>query len=391
MQGKLVDQPLPDFSLSGGPLHRLGCRLRLVREGNTVALGMALGLAAWAVLMALAFLEGYGGRVFSMDVLGIHVRLLLAIPLAFLCGTCVFPRMTEWVREMVRSGIVPESEFPALASAIRQVGRLKDSWQAELLFLLIVIALSRLDARVNLSGRTGNWAAIVNQAAGGLTWSHGWYLGFCLPLIRFILLRWIWRLGLWIYFLWRVGKLDLQLVPTHPDGAGGLGYLEIVQEHFAPLVLAISSIYAASYAELITTGVMAFESLARLIPVILLLVLAGFIGPLALFSVKLWRCRVDGWSDYMAMASRYVKAFDRKWVRDETATGDSQLGTGDLQSLADLGNSLNVVRQMRVIPASQRLVLSLAGCVLVPMLPLLLLKYPIDQLVRNLFQTLTGL
>ncbi len=47
---------------------------------------------------------------------------------------------------------------------------------------------------------------------------------------------------------------------------------------------------------------------------------------------------------------------------------------------------------MRVIPASQRLVLSLAGCVLVPLLPLLpLLKYPIDQLIGNLFQTLTGL
>jgi hypothetical protein len=90
------------------------------------------------------------------------------------------------------------------------------------------------------------------------------------------------------------------------------------------------------------------------------------------------------------MASRYVDAFDRRWVLDETATGESQLGTADLQSLADLGNSMNVVQGMRLIPTSRRLVLGTVGFVLLPMLPLLLLKYPIDQLAAKLLQTLTG-
>ena len=47
---------LKDFSLLGGPLHRLGCRLGLVRGGtNTVALGLALGALLWTVLVALPF------------------------------------------------------------------------------------------------------------------------------------------------------------------------------------------------------------------------------------------------------------------------------------------------------------------------------------------------
>ena len=93
----------------------------------------------------------------------------------------------------------------------------------------------------------------------------------------------------------------------------------------------------------------------------------------------------------MGMAARYVNAFDRKWIRDDKESDESLLGTADLQSLADLTNSLNVVRGMRLIPADRRLIMALGIYVIVPMLPLLLLKFPIDQLAARLFQMLTGL
>lgn len=136
---------------------------------------------------------------------------------------------------------------------------------------------------------------------------------------------------------------------------------------------------------------MAFETLYRLIPMVLLLVAVLFIGPLVMFSRKLWVCRVAGLSEYMAMASRYVHAFDRKWIRDEQASSESQLGTADLQSLADLTNSVNVVRNMRIIPAGQRLMVQLAASAILPLLPLFLLKYPVNELAAQLFQMLTGL
>jgi len=62
------------------------------------------------------------------------------------------------------------------------------------------------------------------------------------------------------------------------------------------------------------------------------------------------------------------------------------LGTSDLQSLADLTNSLNVVTKMRLVPATYRLALILAAAALVPMLPLLLLQYPIAELAGKLFK-----
>jgi hypothetical protein len=382
---------MPQFTLFGGPLQRLGCRLGLVREGtNAVWLGVALGLLAWGVLILLAFLQGLSSKLFSLAVIGIHVRLLVAIPLFFVAETWVAPRMAEFVRYLVRSGLVPETKLPALASAIRRVGRMKDPWLAEVLFLLAVFAVPLVETIAQLPGRTGNWTSILDQAGGRLGWGHGWYLGFCLPLFRFLMVRWIWHLGLWWYFLWRVERLELHLIPIHSDGAAGLGYLEVVHEQFIPLVLAISAVFSASCAEDIISGRMAFESMYSHIPILLLLTAVLFIGPLLVFSRRLWVCRSTGLSEYMGMASRYVNAFDRKWVRDEKASGESQLGTADLQSLADLTNSVSVVRGMRWIPAGRRLVLELAACVILPLMPLLLLKYPFEQLAARSFRMLTG-
>ena len=386
------DENIQEFSLLGGPLQWLGCRLGLVRGGtNTFWLGVALGLLAWGVLVLLTLLLGFGHKVFSFALVGIHVRLLVAIPLFFLCETWVVPLMAEFARGIVSSGLVPDAELPALQSDIRRVGRLKDSWLAEVLFLLAAFALPLIETIVDLPGKSGNWAPLLAQTGGRVGPILAWYMGFCLPLFRFLMFRWLWHLGLWWYFLWRVKKLDLHLIPTHPDSAGGLGYLEVVQEHFTPLAAAISAVFSASFAEGIFSGTMAFETLYRLIPMVLLLNAVLFLGPLFLFSAKLWICRITGWSEYMRMASRYVNNFDRKWIRGENASGESLLGTPDMQSLADLTNSVNVVRNMRIIPAGQRLMVQLAASAILPLLPLAFLKYPVADLAARLFQMLTGL
>ncbi|MEI7900492.1 MAG: hypothetical protein WCK89_09570 [bacterium] len=387
-----VDDPTLAFSLFGGPLYRLGCRLGLVRGGtNTLGLGVALGLITWGVLVALTLVTGGKTRVFSLQTIGAHVRLLVALPLLFLCETWVFPRMAEFVRDIVRSGIVPEAEWPALQSAIRRIGRLKGCWLAEGLFLGVAFVLPLFDTFIGMPGRTGKTGAILSVSDGQVGAVLVWYVSFCLPLFRFLILRWLWHLALWCTFLWRVQKLNLHLIPTHPDQTAGLGYLEVVHEHFAPLAVAVSMVYSASFAEDIAAGAMAFETLSLMVPLVLLAVAALFIGPLFIFSPKLWVCRITGWRSYMDMASRYVAAFERKWIKGENPSDEPLIGTPDMQSLADLNNSVNVVRAMRWIPAGQRLLMIFAVAVIVPLLPLLLLKYPVTELAEKLLQTLSGL
>jgi hypothetical protein len=386
-----MEQPvhMKGLMLLGGPLYRLGRRVGLVRGTNTVPLGMALGLSAWGVLVVLALLEGFGRRIVSLSVIGTHVRLLVAIPLFFVCESWWSPVLTTFLRELVRSEVVPTAAIPSLESDIQRANRWTSSWLVEVLCLSLVM-LSPLIARpLHLPGATAVFDA--DRVNAGMTFAGWWYWVVCLPLFRFLLFRWLWRLAIWGDFLRRLAKLDLHLVPTHPDGAAGLGYLEVVHTHFPPLVAAFSAVLSASFAEGISTGTMAFGEIYPAIALILVLDALLFLGPLLLFASKLWKCRIEGLRDYMVLASSYVSGFDRKWVRGERAPEEVLLGTPDLQSLADLSNSVAVVRKMRMIPASQRLIAVLATAAIVPLLPLLLLKYPVTDLVAKIFGALTGL
>lgn len=380
---------MEEFSLLGGPLHRLGRRVGLIRGGNPVALGLALGAFLWTVLVALAWSEGIAGQVFALEAIGGHVRLLIVIPLFFFCERWWDPRAGEFVREAVRSGLVPESSVPALESEVRRTSRWKDSWLGDAICLLAAVLLSWLAAPW-LQGHGTTAAFDPGRAAEQMTLAGGWYWLVCLPLFRFLILRWLWRLGLWSCFLWRLSRLELALVPTHPDRMGGLSILEVVHTAFAPLAVAISAVQSAAFAEEISAGTMTWAAVYPAFALILTLDAVLFLGPLFLFSPKLIASRVQGLSRYMELAARYVSAFDRKWLRAD-GDGEPLLGTPDLQSLADLSASVGIVRDMRTVPASRRLLLVIAAAALLPMLPLLLLRYPVADLAEMLMRRMAGL
>src|SRR4029453_15224088 len=75
-----------------------------------------------------------------------------------------------------------------------------------------------------------------------------------LPLFQFLAWRWSARLLIWWQLLWRIQRLDLQLLPTHPDLAGGPGPFGGAPGSLAPLNVAATSIMAATFAEEIMHG-----------------------------------------------------------------------------------------------------------------------------------------
>lgn len=378
-----------DFSLLGGPLHQLGCRMGLVRGNtNTIALGLALGVFLWTVLSALSFIEGVGRQVFSLETIGAHARLLVAIPLFFLCESWVDPRMTAFAGSIMRTGIVTPSAMPSLQDQIIRTSRWRDSWLPEAVCLLVAVLISLLGSKLHLVGATATYDQ--SRAATPVTMTGWWYWIVCMTVFRFLLFRWLWQLWLWWRFLWSVAKLELHLVPIHPDGAAGLGSLEGVQTHFLPMVMAISVVMASSFAEELSAGTMAFDAIYPALLLVLVADAALLLGPLCIFTPKLWACRIKGMSDYMGLAARYVGDFEKKWAGKDTS-GEPLLGTPDLQSLADLSNSVGVVRNMRRVPMSPRLLTDLMIAALLPMLPLLLMKYPVAELAQKVIGKLSGL
>jgi hypothetical protein len=112
---------------------------------------------------------------------------------------------------------------------------------------------------------------------------------------------------------------------------------------------------------------------------------------MCVFSRKLWKCRVKGMSDYSAFAERYVNEFERKWVGAGAAPKEPLLGSADIQSLADLSTSVDIVRDMRLVPVSTNLLMYMAVAALLPLLPLVLFKYPLADLLAKFFGRLSGL
>ena len=374
------------FSLVGGPLHQLGRRLGLVRgETNTVRLGVALGFSVWAVVVVLALLGGVTDRLFSLSVIAGHARLLVVIPLFFMCESWVTPRMTAFVRSLSDSGTVRADALPALDAELARIARWKDAWWPEVACLLATIVLGITGGKLASFGES----AVYDPARTALAAQVYFRVG--LILFQFLLFRGLYRLALWGHFLWRLSRLDLRLLPGHPDGAGGLGGLESVHQRFMPLILAISVLVCASMAEDISTGRAAISSVYDWLALLLVVDATLFVGPLLVFTPKLWASRTKGMAAYMSLAGHYVTAFERKWLESGGAPGEPLLGTADIQSLADLGNSINVVRTMRWIPVGPRVLTQMTLAALVPFLPLLLFQYPFAELVQTFVTRFVGL
>ena len=76
-----------------------------------------------------------------------------------------------------------------------------------------------------------------------------------------------------------------------------------------------------------------------------------------------------------------------KWLRPDSGSSDELLGAADIQSLADLGNSYALVRDMRPIRFGLEDVSRLAAATAAPLLPLLLTIFSLEELIIRIFKT----
>lgn len=383
-----VTESFAGFSVFGGPLHALLARLKLARGSNVTPAGFALGIALWSVLVALAALEGQLPRIFSLDVIAGHVRLLIVIPMLFMCASSAAPRMAAFARYLILSGVVRGQAVGELVRHVTTVKRLRDSFVPDVVCLALTLGLAITYTPLPLfSGATDGYDP---ARAAAPTLLGRWYWFVCLPVFRYLILRWLWALLLWVYFLLRLSRLALKLIPTHPDRAGGLGYLGVVHAEFSFLVFGMSCVLAANFAEDVLAGLMTLNMLYSRLCFLLIGNFVLFVGPLFLFSRKLWEALAEGTTRYMELAARYVDEFDCKWIGEGVRHRGELLGTPDLQTLADLGSSVEVVDNMSLIPASRRLLLSLAVAALAPMIPIALMLLPGDDIAAKLIKFLLG-
>jgi hypothetical protein len=389
---ELLSKQSPDFSLVlGGPLYQLWCGTRLAGEALQLLHRrvIALALLAWGPLLLLSMAEGHawGDSVrlpFLHDV-ELHVRLLLAVPLLILAELVVHQRMRPVVGLFVERGLIPKAARPQFDAAIASALRLRNSVAAEVLLIAFVYIVGvgfiwRTQVALDLT----SWYGV--RAAGRLQPSAaGWWLGIVsLPLAQFLLLRWYFRLFIWARFLWQVSRIDLRFMPANPDRSGGLGFLGAVSYAFSPVLLAQGAMLAGMMANRIFyAGAKLPEFKVELIGLVAMMV-SAILGPMLVFAPKLEAAKRAGLREYGTLAQRYAREFDGKWLRGGAPVDEPLIGSADIQSLADLGNSFEVVKGMRWAPFTLQTVLQLAVTTLLPVLPLTLTMISLEELLERL-------
>jgi len=378
------------FSLGpGGPLFRLLCRAHL--SDDTLALVkrrvVVISLVAWLPLLVLSALGGrlFGGRVtlpFLWDA-EVHIRFLFVIPLFLVAELVVHQRMRPIVNQFLERDLVPRAARARFDAAVASAVRARNSVVAEMVLIALVYIVGVMIVwRHYMTLETPTWYGTPSAHGTTLSLAGNWYGFVSLPIYQFLLVRWFFRLFIWSRFLFQVARIDLNLNPLHPDRAGGLGFLSSVLSAFVPLALAIGGVVAAPLADRIVYSGAKLTEFAQPIGVGVAIVVLLFVGPLLVFAPQIARAKRTGLLEYGAGAQRYVVAFDTKWLRGGAPRDEPFLGTGDIQSLADLSNSFEVVRTMRIAPISRQDLVVIAVAVLVPISPLLLTVMPLDQLLK---------
>ena len=379
----------PDFSVVlGGPLFQLLRRTRL--SDDTLALlhrrVIAGVILTWAPLAVLSLLDGtaWWGRVTVPFLLNAEVqgRFLLAMPLLIVAELGVHVRMRQLVRQFFNRQLVTEEDRPRFLAAIDSALRLRNSIPVELALIAIIYAAG-IPMREYLAVDASTWAAGGGSGAVNLSPAGWWHALVSVPVFQFLLLRWYYRVFIWARFLVQVSRIELKLVPTHPDRVGGLGFLTNVVYAFAPLLLAHGVLLAGLIADRIFfDGATLTQFKMEIFGGVAILVLL-VLFPLMAFLGQLSRVKRAGLGEYGGLAQRYVREFDVKWLRSGQP-GEPLLASGDIQSLADLSNSFQVIREMRLVPFSKDTVLQLAIVTLVPVAPLLLTMISFEELMKRL-------
>jgi len=380
-----------DFSLVlGGPLYQLFTRARL----TTDTLGLVrrrlifFSLLTWLPLLVLSLLNGeaLGGAIkvpFLYDV-DVHVRFLLALPLLLVAEFVVHQRIRPVVGQFKERGIIPARSVTAFESLIDSAMRLRNSVVIEVLLLVLAWTAMHYLWSSQMALASATWFAAIEEGRRHYSPAGYWYAYVSIPIFQFLLARWYFRIFIWARFLWQVSRMDLHLVPTHPDRAAGLGFLGGSAAAFVPLLLSQGALLAGLIANYIFyegKTLLDFKpEIVAFVCFFLLLVL----GPLCVFAPRLAQAKRQGLLEYGALANRYVREFDDKWLRGGAPLDEPLVGSGDIQSLNDMAGSFEVVQTMRPFPFSKTAVLQTVISVLAPLLPLTLTMISLEELIKRL-------
>ncbi|MGH7177838.1 MAG: hypothetical protein ACREJC_10690, partial [Tepidisphaeraceae bacterium] len=246
-----IDRNEEDFSLVlGGPLFQLLLRAGLVRPSMDLAHRriITFALVTWLPLVVLTATAGTFARGVAVPFLydvDAHVRFLIALPLLIAAEVIVHRRIREVVAQFQERGLIAPEEQRSFDAIVAQAMRLRNSTLVEVFLLVLAFTGGYWLWRSHATLHVNTWYAVRMEDTAPFTRAGYWYAFVSLPIVRFIIFRWYFRMFIWYVFLFRVSRLRLRLNPLHPDRAGGLGFLSLSVGALTPVLIAQSALLSA--------------------------------------------------------------------------------------------------------------------------------------------------
>jgi hypothetical protein len=383
-----VDAPL----FSGGPPTRFQTLLGLIRPGKPdiryrIASAVALG---WVPLLLLAGLQSLSlgdGSLHSFLVdYGVHARSLFAVPLLIAAEPICLTWLSMVGLYIRTTGLVGPFEAPAFSRIAQSTRRLQDSAHFEIAVLtvaatVIVTLIFAVPARIFPSW---HWMSSNGRIAISPT---GWWHDFIsVPLLMILLVGWAWRLFVWTRFLFLVSRLQLRIIPAHPDRAGGLMFVGMSIQAFAPVAFAVGVIAAGTVANRVLhdhASLLSFKfGLLGLVVILMLL----FVSPLAVFVGPLIQAWRRGTYEYGALARGLGLQMERRWLGH--GVDADALSVSDFSATTDLYSIVSNAYSMTIMPLGLKNLAVLLVAILLPFSPVLLMAVSPEVLLQDLTKLL---
>jgi hypothetical protein len=367
-------QLMRKFGLQGGHLELLYRRI------------MVITAIAWLPLLLLAAFApsaGTEGRLGFFRDIEVHVRFLIALPILIAAELIVHQRLRPLIQRFIDQRIVLPADEPRFGAAVNAAVRLRNSVPVELVLLACVYGFGSWFWNDRALLGTPTW---YDRTGGrwALTPAGFWYVFVSIPLVQFILLRWYLRFFIWFRLLWQVSRLRLNLLSTHPDRCAGIGFLGKSSYAFGPILFAQGTLLASLVASRVLYKGEDLLSFKLQIAGFVAFFVVAILGPLVMFTPRLAAAKRKGLAEYGLLASRYVEDFHQKWITGPRAEAGELMGSADIQSLADMGNSYASVKDMRLVPFGLDDITRLAAVTAAPFLPLLLTIWSPEELIMRI-------
>lgn len=376
-------------------LSRAQKALGLIPSDGGSGLGRRIALAisiTWIPLIAYALWQRrlLPGMVTEplFQHFGVHARFLLALPLLLVAEATTRASLREALPQFLSHGLVVDTDRPAFRAILEHASRLRTSRIA----LVSMIAIAVLSSVIGWY-RADDFHELAwdGPADQGVRFGIFWFSFVSRPVFLLALLAWVWRLGILGWAFTRIARLDLALVATHPDRAGGLGFLERTTTGLAPLFLALSVPIAGRWGHESAYHGLDLRTLMAPAAALLLLNVAIAVAPMLAFAPRLRALRRDGIARWGALLAEHGRLVERRWLRRETVDDDALLVAPELGPVADTAAVFEAVRALRIAPIARNSVIAPLVATAIPLIAVVATQIPVAEIAKKLIMGLVGI